>query len=133
MSEALQMIEQLEKEDRERFPEFHNTINKGGDKIMATIKEEALAYESKSTLNIADLNEVTTDLTLLEEKGINTETNEPYTYKYVELNDQRYRVPWTVLDQLKAQLEANPNLAKFKVKKDGQGKATKYMVVPITA
>jgi len=34
MSEALQMIEQLEKEDRERFPEFHNTINKGGENLM---------------------------------------------------------------------------------------------------
>ena len=98
---------------------------------MTTIKEDALAYESKSTLNIAELQEVTVNLELLEEKGINNETAEPYTFKYVLLNNEKYRVPWVVLDQLKAQLEANPTLEKFRVKKDGQGKLTKYTVIPI--
>jgi hypothetical protein len=68
---------------------------------MAKLKDEAMAYESKLTKNIADL------------------------------DGEKYRVPNSVLKQLKVLLEDNPDLKKFKVKKSGVGLNTDYTVIPI--
>ena len=92
---------------------------------MATISEEAKAYESKQINNIADLDSVPTSLEVKEEKKAE------FPYKYVELNGERYKVNVSVLASLKAILEDNPNLKKFKVKKSGEGMNTKYTVIPL--
>jgi hypothetical protein len=97
---------------------------------MATIKETAQAYEPQLTKNIADLDEVTVDLELQDGEGTDDE-GKPFTYKFTELNNERYRVPGSVIGQLKTQLEANPNLNKFKVKKEGSGLNTRYTVIPL--
>lgn len=97
---------------------------------MATIKETAQVYQPQQTKNIADLNEVTVDLQLHDGEGTDDE-GKPFTYKYVELNNEKYRVPGSVIGQIKTQLEANPNMAKFKVKKDGAGLNTRYTVIPL--
>jgi len=100
---------------------------------MTTIKEEAQAFEQKaSTKNIADLSEVSTDLELKTEKGKNNETGEEYEYKYIDVNGEKYRVPNKVIGDLKAVLEENPNLKKFKVKKTGIGLETRYTLIPLS-
>lgn len=93
---------------------------------MATIKEEAIGFESKSKVkNISDLPSVDTNLV------VHNEDNVEFPYKYVELNGDRYRVPTSVLSSLKAILEENPALKKFKVKKSGEGMNTEYTVIPL--
>lgn len=100
---------------------------------MATIKQEAQAYEQKASIkNIADLPEVSTELELKTEKGKNTETGEEFEYKFIELNNEKYRVPTKVIGDIKVILGENPNLKKFKVKKTGIGIETKYTTIPLS-
>lgn len=95
-----------------------------------TLKQEAIAYESKSTGNIAELPKVSTDLQV-EDREATNEEGKIYNYKVVVIEGQEYRVPASVLKSLKAILEDNPNLKSFKVKKTGQGMDTSYTVIPL--
>ena len=93
---------------------------------MATLTEEAKNFESKAKINnIADLNAVPTDLEVKEE------TESEFPYKFVEVDGSRYKLPTSVLLSLKAILEENPDLKKFKVKKTGEGMDTRYTVIPL--
>jgi len=101
---------------------------------MAKLIDEAKAYEPKQTLNIADLDEVSVDIETQDdeydfedEKGIMKTIKQ----KVVIIDNKKYRVPNSVLNQLKILIEDNPNLKKFKVKKSGQGLNTDYTVIPI--
>jgi hypothetical protein len=48
------------------------------------------------------------------------------------VDDEKYRVPISVIQQLQVMIEDNPNLKKFKVKKTGEGKDnTRYTVIPL--
>jgi len=102
---------------------------------MASLKEEAQAYEPKLTKNIADLPEVSVNIELEDDEFETTDnrTGKPKTVKQkvTIINDERYRVPNSVIAQLKVLLEDNPNLQKFKVKQTGQGLNTDYTVIPI--
>ena len=82
------------------------------------------------TLNIADLEVVSTDLDVQEKTGTNKD-GEDFTYNYIEVDGKQYRVPNSVLTELKAILEENAELKKFRVKKTGQGLQTRYTVVPL--
>jgi hypothetical protein len=94
---------------------------------MTTIIEEAKNFESKAKINnIADLSSVSTDL------QIKADTESEFPYKYVEVDGQRYKVPASVLLSLRAILEENANLKKFKVKKTGEGMETRYTVIPLS-
>jgi len=44
------------------------------------------------------------------------------------VNEQEYRVAWTVLEEIKKMLALKPDLKFVKVTKTGEGKATKYSV-----
>ena len=93
---------------------------------MAKLSEEAKNYESKAKVNnIADLQSVSTDLDVKED------TEAEFPYKYVTIDNQRYKVPGSVLISLKAILEENKDLKKFKVKKTGEGMETRYTVIPL--
>ena len=101
---------------------------------MAKLIDEAKAYESKQTKNIADLDVVSVDLDV-EDDEFETE-DEKGNLKVVKqkvaiINKERYRVPNSVLKQLKVLLEDNSNMKKFKVKKTGQGLNTDYTVIPL--
>jgi hypothetical protein len=100
---------------------------------MTNIKEAALAYEGKTTLNIADLDEVSIDVKM-EERKFKEGTPEEFKIMVALIDNKEYRVPWSVLSQLKAML-ANPKLTKmtkFGVIKTGEGlNNTKYSVVPM--
>lgn len=102
---------------------------------MATIKEEALAYEPSKIKNVCELDTIPTDVQVYEGDGSGEDDDgKPTTfkYKYIELNEEKYRVPWTVLDQLRTQMEANPQMKNFKVNRKGTTKTdTRYTVIPL--
>ncbi len=95
---------------------------------MAKLKEEAMAYEPSNTKNIADLDEVSVELDLLDGSGTDKDGKD-FKYKYIVVKEENYRVPGIVLSQLKGILEENPNLTHFKVKRNGSGLATQYQVI----
>lgn len=98
---------------------------------MTTIKDASMAFIPKTTKNIADLEVVSIDAVIYPDGIGSDETGKEFTYSYLLINDEEYRVPNSVLTQLKELLQANPNLTKFKVKKSGEGLKTRYTVIPI--
>lgn len=97
---------------------------------MATLKDEALAYEPTTTKNIADLERVPTNLKVKDGVGTDKE-GKTFTYKYVEFNTTQYRIPGKVLGDIKAILVVKPTLMNVKVIKKGQGLNTQYTVIPL--
>jgi hypothetical protein len=94
---------------------------------MAKLSEEAIAYEGKGKIkNIAELNAVSTDL------EVKQDSEAEFPYRYIEVEGEKYKIPSSVLGSLKAILEENPNLKKFKVKKTGEGMETRYTVIPLS-
>jgi len=101
---------------------------------MATLGEEAQAYEPSTTKNITELPEVSIDIQLEDDSFETTDEDgkeKTVRQKVITLNGEKYRVPVSVLKQLKAQKEANPKLQKFKVSKSGEGMKTTYTVIPL--
>jgi len=97
---------------------------------MAKLSEAAKEYEAPITKNIADLKEVNTDLELEDRTGKDKDGNE-FKYKVVVIEKEDYRVPRSVLGNLKAILEKKPDLKRFAVSKQGTGMNTKYTVIPL--
>lgn len=97
---------------------------------MVTISQFATAFEHSTMKNIADLDIVKTDLEIKDETRQDSEGKE-YNVKFLTIDNEEYRVPPSVLDQLKAVLESKPALKTFQVRKTGEGLATKYQVIPI--
>jgi len=103
---------------------------------MASIKEASDNYQSSQTMNIADLDKVSVDLQLVDDEFEFTDKVTGQLKKVqqevIVVDEIKYRVPKTILQQLKILLEDNPNLKFFKVKKTGEGKEqTKYQVIPL--
>lgn len=100
-----------------------------------TIKEEAEMYQPQQTKNISELKEVSVDLMLeddeFEFEDIKTGKMKTIKQRVLILNGQKYRMPVSVLKQLKVHLEENPHLDKFKVKKTGTGLDTEYTLIPL--
>jgi len=104
---------------------------------MAKLGEFAQEYETPTaTKNIADLKEVSTDVELKDDTFEFTDKVsgeiKKVTQKVINLNGENYRVPISVVQQLKVLLEDNPALKTFKVKKSGSTKDdTRYQVIPL--
>jgi len=98
---------------------------------MATLKEEAQAYEPPQTLNIADLEKVPVNLELKDGEGKDGE-GAVFKYKYAEIEGKKYRIAGSVLGGIKAILEKMPNLQFVSVLRSGQGMNTRYQVIPFT-
>ncbi len=112
-------------------PEYHNPTKDGGAE-MATVKEEAQAYEPPQTLNIADLDKIPIDLELKNGEG-KDKGGEVFKYKYAVIDGKQYRVAGSILGGIKAVLQKVPNLQFVQVIKQGQGMNTRYSVIPYTA
>jgi len=98
---------------------------------MASLKEEAEAYEpQQKSKNIADLDSVDINARLETEQGV-TSAGESFSYKYIELNGLKYRVPNKVIGDLKVIQSEKPNVKQIKVVKMGTGLETKYTVIPL--
>ena len=99
------------------------------------IGELAKDYKSTATKNIADLPEVSIDLEILDDQFETTDKitqqQKVIKQKVISIEGTNYRVPASVLQQLKIVLEDNPNLKKFKVKRSGTMMETRYQVIPL--
>jgi len=94
------------------------------------IKEFAKEYVPQQMKNIAELEVIRTDIEIKKEVR-EDQSHEKYTVMFVVINDEEYRVPGSVVGQLKTLLESKPDLASFKVVRTGQGMGTKYQVIPL--
>jgi hypothetical protein len=93
---------------------------------MKTIKDEAQGYEPKAKVrNISELPSAETNMVVF------TDEEAEFPYSYIEIENERYKIPVSVLASLKAILEENPELKKFKVKRTGEGMETRYTVIPL--
>lgn len=98
---------------------------------MVSLKDEAIHYEPKTTLNIADLDKIPLSLELKDGEG-ETKEGKEFTYKYAEIEGKEYRVAGTIIGGIKAILQKLPNLQFVTVLKSGAGRDTKYQVIPYT-
>ena len=96
---------------------------------MANLKEVAQAYEPQQTKNIAELEFVSVDLELTQSTHKNSD-GEEFTVKTITVDGEKYRVPNSVLEQLKNILGRFPDTKFFCVTKSGNGMSTKYQVLP---
>ena len=105
---------------------------KGGQEhnMTQSIKDAALSYVPKSTRNIVELKSVPIDLVTFEETAKDQDGSE-FTYKYIEVASEKYRMPDSVLKDLKAILSKKPTLKSFSVTKTGEGRNTRYTVIPL--
>ena len=94
---------------------------------MATVKEEAEVIEPKEYPTVVDLEliDISLDVTVKNEEINGKEVQN----KYIKVDEKEYRIPDSVLLQLKAQLKENPKIKNFKVTKEGTGLKTKYTVI----
>jgi hypothetical protein len=97
---------------------------------MANLREKAKAYEPQTTRNIAELEAVSLDFPIQERKGKNKEGKE-YSYSVVVVGEEEYRVPASVLGDIKTIMEAKPTLKTVRVIKKGTGMNTEYTVIPL--
>ena len=94
---------------------------------MASLREEAQAYEPKITLNIADLDRVDLSFPVEDRTGTDNEGKE-FHYKVMVVNGKEYRTPSTVLEEIKKILQLKPDTKAVKVIKTGSGLSTRYSV-----
>jgi len=94
---------------------------------MTTLKEEAQAYEPKKTLTIADLDKVDISFPMEDRVGKDQQGKE-FNYKVMIFNSQEYRVPSTVLEEIKKMISLKPDLTHVKVTQSGSGLNTRYTV-----
>ena len=98
---------------------------------MATLKEEAQAYEPPQTLNIADLEKIPVDIEVLDGEGKDKEGS-VFKYKYAKIEGKDYRIAGSILGGIKAILGKVPDLKFVSVIKQGTGMNTRYQVIPYT-
>lgn len=98
--------------------------------MTMSIKDAANVYQPKTAKNISELKSVDVTLALQLETGTDS-AGEDYTYNYIEVDGEKYRVPDSVLSTLKSILQKKPNLKTFSVSKQGEGRQTKYTVIPL--
>ena len=93
---------------------------------MPTLKQTAQDYVPKQIKNVAELPHISVDMEVL------TNTEAEFPYKFIEINGEEYKVPDSVVRDIKTMLEENPKLTAFKVKKAGEGRKIRYTVIPVT-
>lgn len=98
---------------------------------MATLKEEAQAYEPPQTLNIADLDKIPIGLEVKDGEGKDKE-GEVFKYKYTTIDGKDYRIAGSIIGGIKTLLGKLPSLQYVVVLKSGSGMNTRYQVIPYT-
>jgi hypothetical protein len=99
---------------------------------MSTLKETSQAYEPKKTKNIVELDKVDVSEPIEQREGTDSK-GDKFTYDVLIRDGIEYRVPATVLEQIKAILAVSPNLEFVSVSKTGENMNTKYTVIPVVA
>ena len=94
---------------------------------MANLKDTAVAYEPKITLNVADLEKVDI-LTEMEDRTGTDDKGIEFNYKVLVIDGKEYRTPNTVIEEIKKILSLKPDVKFVKVTKSGSGLNTRYAV-----
>ena len=94
---------------------------------MTSLKESAQAYTPKRTLNIADLDKVDLSLPIEDRTGQDKEGKD-FTYNVMVVNEQEYRVPNTVQEEIQKILKIKSDAKFVNVTKTGTDLATRYAV-----
>ena len=98
---------------------------------MVSLKEEAINYEPKKTKNITELEVVNiNELQVFDGEG-NDKEGKPFRYKYIVKDNEEYRGPPRVIENLQEILLIKPNTKFVKVTKTGDGMKTKYKVIQV--
>jgi len=116
--------------DKYNVPTSQREFKDGEIKNMATLREEAQAYEPPQTLNIADLDKIPIDIELKDGKG-KTKEGEDFSYKYAVIDSKEYRVAGSIIGGIKALMEKIPDLQFVAVIRQGMGQNTRYQVIPL--
>lgn len=95
-----------------------------------TIKDAAMAHIPDEMLHVADLPEISVNLTL-QSRDRQNQKGETYKQLYTEINGRKYLVPQKVLEIIQGILKLKPSVSRVKVSKTGSGLATKYKVEPL--
>jgi len=101
---------------------------------MVKLGEYAKKHVSvTATKNITDLPEVLVDVELVDDSFEFEKDGETKTVnqKVIIVGEEKFRVPTSVIQQLKVHLEDNPGMKKFKVRSSGNGMDTRYTVIPL--
>jgi len=105
---------------------------------MGSLKESAKAFKPKQTFNIADLDRTNLSWPIIQKTGSTTrkspegeDVQVEYTYNVMVFNDQEYRVPNTVLEEIQKMLKLRPDLEFVNVTSTGSGLSTRYNVEAI--
>ena len=97
---------------------------------MVNLKDFAKEYEPQQVKNIADLEIVRCDVEIKHETRKNKEGTE-YILSFITIEGVEYRVPMSIIEQLKTVIKTKPDITTFKVVKSGEGMGTKYQVIPL--
>jgi hypothetical protein len=97
---------------------------------MANIRDSAKAFVPKTTKNVADLDAVNLEWSVEDRKGKNEEGKE-FDYKVVVKDGEDYRIPASVLNQIKTIVECKPNQKTVRVIKKGTGMNTEYTTIQL--
>jgi len=97
---------------------------------MTNLRETAKAYEPQKTKNIADLDAVSLDV-VIEERKAKDKDGKEFSFHVALVTGEEYRVPSSVLNDIKSIIQAKPSLKTVKVIKKGAGMNTSYMVIPL--
>ncbi len=92
-----------------------------------TLKETAQDYVPKRTLNVTDLDRVDLSFPIEDRTGTDSKGKDFY-YKVIVMNQKEYRVPGTVLEEIKKILKLKPEAKFVKVTSTGSGLNTSYEV-----
>jgi hypothetical protein len=93
------------------------------------LKEAALKHVDESVRNISELDSIPVDIDVFDFSGT-TQEGKDFSYKYVEFEGIKYRIPGIVLGSLKSIIEKMPDVTHVTVDKKGEGLKTKYTVLP---
>lgn len=98
---------------------------------MVTLKDFAKTFEGKKTRNITELEVVNLEnLEILEKEGTDKE-NKPFHMIVGISNNEEYRIPESVMRDIRTIIENKPTLKTIKVIKKGTGMGTTYTVIPL--
>ena len=94
------------------------------------LKESATQYEPPKRHTIDELGNIGIELDLDVGSGVDKE-GKAFDYDFTLVDGVEYRVPGSVLMQLKTILEKKPDMKEFSVSKTGEGLSTRYTVIPL--
>lgn len=98
--------------------------------MTETIAEAAKKFIPQTTHNVTELKSVPIDIPIYHDgKGTDKEGKD-FTYSYVSINGEKYRVAGSVLNAIKEILKER-SFKSFKVTSAGTGRQTKYTVIPL--